>query len=467
MPKTLLKKLLIALLYALPVVFLIVCYFCITTTEEDILQGAGTTPAVWHDLIAAFNNNARLADMYAWAVINFFDYQYQFGVDTIFRLIDVVAAVGMLLLACQVVLGRRPGLALKDSLVWGGVFLIIFTTPFGYTFYRGFSMIHNYLIIVLALLGFVLPFLQKARGMEVSKLYRRWWFAVSMGLVFGLSANFPPPAFLATYLIVKIWQVYQLKRQKTTTKALKPAAWEWWMILAMLGSMAVGYLLGPGVSGYAADPVYTVSYDYVALGDIAQNFGSSIVRIMRHMVINFGRTLSPAILIGLLLYGIALVRSRLSGSKLQFLPKEAPERKHLLVIGTFCIFVVLAGSQIVMPVRLCLPAYIGLTIIVMVLARGWFAGARVSGLLTGGVLISAAMLTLIVVRGYLALDFHARAGRSLDRIKDAQTETVCIDINESIQRFTTPFNIFQQEETFVPRRTTPITIYGKDVTHCN
>ncbi len=466
MNSALVKKILVGLLYALPVVFFVVCYFCITATEEDILQGAGTTPDVWHDLIAAFNNNARLADMYAWAVINFFDYQYKFGFDTILRIIDAVAAIGMLVLLVRVILSRRPRLDLRDGLVYAGVFLIIFVTPFGYTFYRGFSMIHNYLIISLAMLGFCLPFIRKVSGGTVSFLYKKWWFAIPMGLVFGLSANFPPLAFLATYIVVKIGQVVWARSKQQSLDGIMPERWEWMMILAMLVSMATGYLLGPGVSGYAADPVYTVSYDYVAFGDTWQNFGGSVMRIVKHIAVNFGRTLLPALIIVAVLWCIAWIRAGITKSRVKVLPEKPEERRMILAIVIFAAFVVLAGSQIIMPVRLCLPAYLGLTVVIAVLARNWFDGIKIGGILAASTALCVGMLIVIGLRTFFALDFHARAGKALNKIENSRAETVCIDIDEATQRFKTPFNIFQQEETFVPRRTTPIVIYGKNVVHC-
>ena len=78
------KRILTYLLYGLPVIFFAVCYFLMTVWGEDIIQGAGTAPDVWNDLVGAFHHNSRLSDMYAWTVINFFDFQYSFGIDTIF-----------------------------------------------------------------------------------------------------------------------------------------------------------------------------------------------------------------------------------------------------------------------------------------------------------------------------------------------------------------------------------------------
>lgn len=461
------KRLATWLLYILPVIFFAVCYFLITATEEDIAQGAGTTPDVWNDLVAAFRNNARLSDMYAWAVINFFDYQYSFGVDTVFRLLDVVAAVGVLLLMTSIILGSRPRLKLKDALVFMGCFLLLILTPYGYTFYRGFSMIHNYLIISLALLGFSLPFLRKMSGEMVPNLYRKWWIAIPMGLIFGLSANFPPLAFLATYIVIKVWQFWKTKKIKDSSSKIYPESWEWMMIGGMLVSMLIGYVLGPGVSGYASDPMYVNTYDYVAIGDIAQNFGGSVVRILKHMIVNFGRTLAPVL--GVLLVGWILVylKARLSGSKINLLPQDKGERWLLAGLVIFSGFAVLAGSQIIMPVRLCLPAYLALAIVTVILIRNWreqVADTRISDVVAVIMVILAAMA--ITVRTVFAWDYHARVGEALAMIRDAESDTVCINPNELQQRPKMPLSMFQQEETFVLRQKNGYKIYGKQIIYC-
>lgn len=463
-----LKRLTIWLLYLLPVVFFAICYFLITATEEDIAQGAGTTPDVWNDLVAAFRNNARLSDMYAWAVINFFDYQYSFGVDTIFRLIDIVAAVGVFLLMASVILGHRPRLKLKDALVFMGCFLMLILTPYGYTFYRGFSMTHNYLIIALAMLGFGLPFVRKLSGGEIPVAYRKWWVAIPMGLVFGMSANFPPLAFLATYIIVKLWQWWSLKRRNNERERVRLEAWEWMMIGGMLVSMLIGYVLGPGVSGYASDPMYVNTYDYVAISDVFQNFGGSVVRILKHMVVNFGRTLAPVL--GVLFVGwiLAWLKAKLSGGKIKLLLEDKRQRRLLMGLAVFSGFVVLAGSQIIMPVRLCLPAYIALTIVAVILVRYWWGQAvteKISSVMA--VIMIVLAVAAITLRTVFAWDFHARVGEALAMIRDSESDIVCVNPNELQQRPKMPLSMFQQEETFVLRQENHYVIYGKKVTYCS
>ena len=80
------KKFLTCLLYGLPVIFFGVCYFLMTVWGEDIIQGQGRHQTSGTISWGRSGINSRLSDMYAWTVINFFDFQYGFGVDTVFRL---------------------------------------------------------------------------------------------------------------------------------------------------------------------------------------------------------------------------------------------------------------------------------------------------------------------------------------------------------------------------------------------
>ncbi|MBQ9020341.1 hypothetical protein IJ096_03415 [Candidatus Saccharibacteria bacterium] len=58
-----LKKFLSIALYALPLIFFIICYFLVVASGEDIFQGANTPPAILKDMRAAENQSARAADM--------------------------------------------------------------------------------------------------------------------------------------------------------------------------------------------------------------------------------------------------------------------------------------------------------------------------------------------------------------------------------------------------------------------
>ena len=256
------------ILYAIPLIFFIICYFLIITSGEDIYQGANTTPDIIGDSIAAFNYNARLSDMYAWSVINFFDYKYSFGIDTIFRLLDVAMGMGIIYLMTYFALGHKPRLKISDATWFLFCFVMIFLTPHGRTLYAGFSVVHNYLIITLSTLVFLLPFIRLARNQTTQN---KAWFALYMlvvGFAFGFSSNLTPIAFLITYAIAKTYSV--IKHRSKINK------WEVTGVIGTLVGISIQYLLGPGVASYINGD-YSITYDYVSIGKMFSEPFASIV----------------------------------------------------------------------------------------------------------------------------------------------------------------------------------------------
>ena len=276
------------ILYAIPLIFFIICYFLIITSGEDIYQGANTTPDIIGDSIAAFNYNARLSDMYAWSVINFFDYKYSFGIDTIFRLLDVAMGMGIIYLMTYFALGHKPRLKISDATWFLFCFVMIFLTPHGRTLYAGFSVVHNYLIITLSTLVFLLPFIRLARNQTTQN---KAWFALYMlvvGFAFGFSSNLTPIAFLITYAIAKTYSV--IKHRSKINK------WEVTGVIGTLVGISIQYLLGPGVASYINGD-YSITYDYVSIGKMFSEPFASIVALAKHVIVNYGRVLLPLLLV--------------------------------------------------------------------------------------------------------------------------------------------------------------------------
>lgn len=459
------KKVLTALLYSLPVIFFGVSYFLMTVWGEDIIQGAGMAPNVWHDMMGAFHHNSRLADMYAWAVINFFDYQYSFGADTIFRLIDVVMATGLIYLLTTLILGRRPKWQLRDALIFGLSWLAIFLTPHGYTLYRGFSVIHNYLVIGLATVGFALPFVRQFAGEKVPKIYQKWWFALLIGLIFGMSSNITPVAVLICFALVKLWQ---MMRKKAGQAVWRLPRWQWWMLGGMVVTLGIAYIVGAGVSDYAQSEVYTGAYDYLAFGEIFSNFGSSLVRIVKHVAVNFGYTFGLILAAAVILGGLAKLVSKIRGQKLQLWALKREDRRKIGVLVTFAAVYLLCGTQIMLPVRLALPAYLALVVSLGVLARKWWIE---SGLLDGalgigvGIAMVAVMGVMIVMKAEFALDYRAEMAPVFETIKKSPEEAVCINPDLAQSRHL-PFVNLGQDETFADWSLPRMTVYGKRVEFC-
>lgn len=469
------KKFLTCLLYGLPVIFFGVCYFLMTVWGEDIIQGAGTAPDVWNDIVGAFRHNSRLSDMYAWTVINFFDFQYSFGVDTIFRLIDVAMATGIIYLLASLILGRWPRLQLKDSLVFALSFLVILVTPHGYTLYRGFSVIHNYLIIGLATVAFGLPFVRSLAGQKVPKIYQKWWFALIIGLIFGMSSNITPIAFLISFVLVKLWQMWQFNRKKSEISeksegeagkvAWKIPAWQGWMLAGMVITVAVAYIFGAGVSTYANNPVYTETYDYLAFSEILTNFGGSLVRVVKHIVVNFGYSFGLILGMAMILGGLAWVTSKVQGRKFRILPTSSSECGVVVGCVVFATIYLLCGSQIMLPVRLALPAYLALVVALGVLVYDWWIRSELTENVAIGVLMAVLMVAMVIIKADFALEYRAQMAQVLTAIEAAPDEVVCIS-PEIARPKKLPFINLGQDETFAEWALLYMTVYGKEVRVC-
>lgn len=456
------KKILTYLLYGLPVVFFAVCYFLMTVWGEDIIQGAGTAPDVWNDITGAFRHNSRLSDMYAWTVINFFDFQYSFGVDTIFRVIDVAMATGIIYLLTSLILGRWPRMKLKDSLVFALSFLVIFVTPHGYTLYRGFSVIHNYLIIGLATVEFALPFARSFAGQSVPKMYRKWWFALVIGLIFGMSSNITPIAFLISFVLVKLWRTW---RTKSWSKAWKLPAWQVWMLAGMVVTVAVAYIFGVGVSTYANNPVYTETYDYVAVSEVLANLGGSLVRIAKHVVVNFGYSFGLILGMVVVLGGLTWVACRIRGKKFRILPTSSSERSVVAICAVFAAIYLLCGSQIMLPVRLALPAYLALVVALGVLVYHWWIKSELTEAVAIGVLMAVLIVAMVIIKTDFALEYRVATGQTLTIIEKSPDEVACIN-SEVTKPKKMPFINLGQDETFAEWALPYMTVYGKEVRIC-
>ncbi|MBR3180961.1 hypothetical protein IKF63_02690 [Candidatus Saccharibacteria bacterium] len=386
------KKFLPFLLYSLPVFFFIISYFLIVTSGEDIWQGASTPVSIVPDALAAFRHSVRLADMFAWAVINFFDYIYSFGIDTLFRLLDVAAAFLIFYLSTYLVLRRRPRLRLSDAIIFSALFLSVFLTSNGLTLYAGFSKIHNYLFICFFTLLFGIPYLRDLWGLPPHpfKHLSKPFFAFLMlllGFLFGFASNVTAIVFLLTLPFYALYHYFSLKNtsksssksskslsnpSKTLSKPLSPRtfvfsnlksfifSWRFCGILGILLSIALMYLVGNGLGDYDTNPAYLAVCDYLPFSDIFQNLPLSALRILKHNLYNFARFLFPFLLASIPIFFYLCFTKNLPLLKnlKKSLNFSKTDRNFLVASGIFIFFHIFALSQIYYPTRLVLPAYL-------------------------------------------------------------------------------------------------------------
>ena len=445
----------IAALYLIPVIFFASVYFLQTVSSEDIYQGAGQSISITQDIVAAFNWNARLGDMYAWPVINFFDYTYQFGVDTIFRLLDVGLAIGIFYLMATFILGRRPRWQVRDALLFNVSFLAVFLSEFSRSLVSSFSHIHNYLPTTLLPLLFALPFVLTLQGRKVLQSRTGKAAALILGMLFALSSNVTPIALLVTLAIIAGYQCIKTKKRLDLGQLAR--SWQLFAVLGVAVSSVLVYLIGPGVSSYTQG--YNSSY--VAMGDLLRIPAEAGVALLGNMVGNVQLVmpilliLGFAVLVEYVMYKKRLIRN-MTG----------------LTFSTACFIFFLLHTLAVSQVdvsttmRILLPAYVFAVISVLFTVNRLIQLVEVKQKVL--IVIS---LPVIFLSGVITLDMsilmeqHQKQAKAvLERIETAQTATVCVS-PENNPTAKSPLMKYYQRELFMDW-TMPATIYDKQVEWC-
>lgn len=450
-----LSKLLSLALYLIPVIFFTVCYFLIITSGEDIYQGANTAPDIIGDAIDAYRYNSRLSDMYAWSVINFFDYRFSFGVDTVFRLADVIMATAIIYIMTYFSLGHRPRLNVSDASWFLFCFILIFATPHGRTLYAGFSIIHNYLIITLSTLIFLIPFIKLINGKSALVSRHSNFAMLILGFVFGFSSNITPIAFVISYLIIRGYLYWQHK--------LKPNRWEIMGLIGIAIGISLQYLFGSGINAYINSD-YTTNYDYVSFSEIIQNPFNSLSRLATHVVRNFARVFIPLAGVPLLAAACITMLNKIGGRKTNLF-YLAENRKNYLFIALFFIVIHLAiMSQINYPLRLALPAYVIGVTTSAIIVRSWLDQTNFRIQIAFTVVLTIFSLAILTTRTAYAINYIGKTAPIFEYIKTYSGNSLCIPI-ESVDSLTMPV-IYLGQEPMLVDWAMPQVIYGKSITFC-
>lgn len=502
------KKFLAILLYCFPIIFYAICYFLIITSGEDIWQGANTKVDIVGDALAAFNHSVRLADMFAWAIINFFDYHFQFGPDLIFRLIDLATALTIFYLATYIVVRRPPRLKLSDALVFCAIFLMVNFSSNGFTLYAGFSLIHNYLFITFFTLAFGIFYLQDIWRKETAasstslslRLQRKhpYLFALFMlvlGFIFGFASNVTAIVFLLALVIYTIYAYIRhrkkLRQQNIHTQKAVPNfksqiknfifSWRFTGVIGILLSIALMYLVGSGLGDYDTNPAYRSSCDYLPIGELLENPLAHLGRIFEHNLYNFGRFFLPFILLTVVIAIIFIILRK----KPNFTALK-PHRNFLVASLIFIIMHIFAMSQIIYPTRLVFPAYIfACAIYIFILLKlcsnkdnehtstkkikpqsktsSSAITAKTQNLLA--LTFSIGAIILIAVRAYLAINYISKITPILNDIKNSSETVYCVNYNDAFSKQVPYLHLGQ--EAFLEDWAMPQTIYNKHVIYCD
>lgn len=413
-------------------------------------------PNVLGDAIAAFHYNSRLSDMYAWSVINFFDYQYSFGIDTIFRLVDVVMGAGIIYGMSYLILGRKPRLKIEDAKWTLLSFVLIFLTQHGRTLYAGFSVAHNYLIITLTTVIFAIPYVKLALGKPSYDGILKCLGMAIMGFVFGFSSNITPIAFVMTYIIYKIFV--------SVKHSLSIKAWEIFGLLGVLAAIALAYIFGPGVSSYA-NGSYAQTYDYITISQLLSTPLDGIIKITKHVIANFGRVFLPPTAACLIPFVIVVCLRLKKKSAASLLPKDNTSQIILTLTLLFAVIHIAISSQIRFPLRIALPAYIACTVAALVLIKYWLSIINkrwLDNLVLAATIIAAA--GLLVTRASLAIQYRQQTNQIFEKIRHTESNELCIprsDVHSKTVRM-----IYLGQEDMLAEWAMPEYIYGRKITFC-
>lgn len=441
------------ILYALPILFFIFSYFLLTTSGEDIWQGAGrfrtsATLNPLQDAINAFNFNSRITDMYAWAVIDFFDYQFSFGPDIIFRIIDVLMASATFYLATYIILGRKPKLFIKDALVFCATFALFIFAPFGRPFYHEFSMIHNYVPLALSTLLFSIPYLNLLRNQAPKKHLALLSIGMLLlGLYFGMAATITPLAFLLTIIIYCIIKRKSLKR---------PPLWFFTGIIGVVTGFLICWLAGSGVDHYT-NPVTAAAFDYLPLNSLISTPSTAIPQLLWHEVYNFGIVLLP-------LLGIAALCILLSDNRRQLFTKKffkslpTSTKHYILVFSTFIIIHILGASLVKAPPRLLIPAY--LTGLIQI---GYIFVSHINSKIVATAIILFTTV-ILVIHTFFLIKYRLQTSVVLEELRQCNCINVCVK-KERLAPPRIPVINLSQANMLVDWGA-PEIIYDKSVTFC-
>lgn len=262
--------------YLLIPLFFIILYFLMTETYEDVFQTNMHKDSSVGEIVGYVNSFIpRIGEFYQRIAVHFMTFQVSFGLDMVFRLLNVAMATGVMYFCTMFVLGRRPKLQYKDVALFLGVTLIIMFSAFSEIFTYRFSYANNYVLALLITLGFVLPFRLKSAG-------DKWWKLVGMvllGFAFGISTEIAPIAFL---IILGLWVLVKLiKKEVRIPDFFGKYRLQTFAVIGLLAGLGFFYLFGSGLS-YRTNGGYAEVYDYVSPMGILHDPITTVYKLVQH-----------------------------------------------------------------------------------------------------------------------------------------------------------------------------------------
>lgn len=331
--------------YIIVPIFFCIFYFLMTMSYEDILHhswhAGGNTGTI---LAYVYNYLPRLGEFYQNLTMRFMDAQVSLGFGLILRFFDAVMCTALIYLLTVFVLKRRPRLSNKDALVYLGLFVLLMLFETSEVFMYRFSYVHNYILAMLAMVGFLLPYRLNLRTTKPLALVGM----LLLGFLFGISTEIAPIAILIILVASAI--IHKITQKPTVKQFLQQYRLQITGFIGILLGLIFFYV-GAGLDS-RANGGYSIIYEYIHISAIFSAPLRTIPALIDHFWYNI-RYFAFALVLLLFIIFSAFVRHK------QSKPNQLPFYLHILA---FCILFLGASSLIKlhddMYVRFLFPIYV-------------------------------------------------------------------------------------------------------------
>lgn len=273
------QKLRIIACYAIVPVFFTIIYFMMYMTYEDIFQKNQALykglPEIW---AYVYNFIPRLGEFYQRTAVHYMTIRPSFGLDLLFRLLDVGFSSTLVYALTYFILGEKPRLKTKDSLLFLALFVTLLLTKTSENFTYRFSYVNNYITALLVSVVFLIPYRLKIKE---AKIIHYIAFLI-IGFLFGISTEIMPVAFI---LILLGYLAYQKFFKKA--KLLNIIKENKIKIAEIIGMFAglIFFYLGAGLS-YRTNGGYAEVYDYLKISGLFHEPIIFVYKFIKHFWYN-------------------------------------------------------------------------------------------------------------------------------------------------------------------------------------
>lgn len=340
------QKIRIIACYAIVPVFFTFIYFMMYMTFEDIFQKNknlnNDLPTILNSI---YNYIPRLGEFYQRIAVHYMTIRPSFGPDMLLRLFDVAFSSFLVYTLTYFIIGEKPRLKTRDSLIFLSLFITLLVTKTSENFTFRFSYINNYITALLVSIVFLMPYRIKIK--EAKTLHYIAFLII--GFLFGISTEVMPIAFI---IILAGYLLYQKFFKKA--KILNIFKKHKLEIVEFIGLIAglLFFYSGAGVS-FRTNGGYAEAYDYIKISSLFHEPTMFVYKFIMHFWYNIRYLGAMVPLCGIIVFDLAR-RKKINKSE-----KISNNLSWIIICIIFNVLFMLACSLIAVHddlyPRLCMP----------------------------------------------------------------------------------------------------------------